>query len=137
MDYIGGVVRALWITKPFILISQMKVRVIDHLWNILPYMFIFPLICFYWIVIEDTFRAVINMKILQRKACQRNFGLNIFKTAPHFFWSLDKFIDWNNQCFMLYKNYISFLFLHPLLSLYFIIIINPKFMYFTGGNWTS
>jgi hypothetical protein len=77
-------VRALWITKPFILISQMKVQVFR---SVMKYctMFISPLIVFYCFVIEDTFRAVINMKNLQRKTCRRNFGLNIFKTAPLFF----------------------------------------------------
>ena len=94
--YIGDV----WITKPFILISQMKVQVIDHSWNIVPCIYIiFTLNCFLLNCNWRILRGVINMKILQRKACRRNFGLNIFKTAPLFFLKFGH-IYWLLLCFI-------------------------------------
>jgi hypothetical protein len=70
-------------------------------------MFIFTLICFYWIIIEDIFRDVINMKSFQRKACQRNFRLNIFKTALLFFLKFGH-IYWLLSCFIKISSFFCF-----------------------------
>jgi hypothetical protein len=131
MDYIGGVVRVSWITKPFILISQMKIQVIDHSWNIVPYAH-FPF---------NLFLLNCNWRHIQRcrkhgnfaeKSLSEEFWAKYFQNCSTLFSEI-----WTHLLIvvMFYKN--LFLFLFPLLSLCFIIPLNPKFMYFAMKNWTS
>jgi hypothetical protein len=123
-------VRALWITKRFILISEMKVQVIDHFWNIVRYVhFLLNLFLLNrnWRHIQSCHKH----ENFAEKSLSEKFRARYFQNRSSlFFWNLDTFID---CCYALYK--LVFFSVSITLS----VLYHPfksNFTYFAVKNWT-
>jgi hypothetical protein len=131
MYYIDIVVRALWITKSFILISQLKVQVLDHSWNIVSCLH-FPFNLFLLNCNWRHIQSCHKHENFAEKSLSEEFRVKYFQNRSTLFSEI-----WTHLLIvvMFYKKYFHFMF--PLLCLCFTIPLNPKCMYFVVKNWTS
>jgi hypothetical protein len=111
--------------------SSIKISTIDHSGNIVQCLH-FPFNLFLLNCNGRHIQSCHKRENFAEKSLSEEFRAKYFQNRYTLFSEIWTYLL---NVVMLYEN--CFLFLFPLLCLCFIILLNPKFMYFSVKNWTS